>query len=364
MPTWMNLPLIDAHVHLDTHRGIDALHDLAAAAGIGRINIVCVSGTPERGLDANACALLAKARHARTTYVFGGLQYDVGQPVTPDGLRRQAEALQAAGCDGVKMLEGKPTSRKRIPYRMDDPLYDRYYGFMQEAGIPILWHVADPDTFWDPLLISPSAKQQGWDYSDGTFPAREQLYEEIDGVLRKFPRLRVIFAHFYFLSKEADRAERFLDRWPNVSFDLTPGAEMYRNFSKDPERWRAFFIKYQDRIVFGTDNMPPYGERASRRDGMLDKVRMMRQFLETTGTFEGFGTATSRTVIGVGLPLETLTRIYSLNFERYAGPAPRPLDVAAARRCIQPALDYARATPDQSRLREELTAVDAALAKL
>jgi predicted TIM-barrel fold metal-dependent hydrolase len=360
----MKVPLIDAHVHLDTYRGVEELRELATTAGIDRYNIVCVAGTPERSLAVNSIALLAKARHPLTTTVFGGLQYGIGQPVTSVALRRQAERLWAAGCDGMKMLEGKPTSRKRIPFAMDDPVYDQYYGFLQEAGIPILWHVADPATFWDPHLVSATAKQQGWDYSDGSFPSREQLYGEVDRVLAKFPRLRVTFAHFYFLSNEPDRAESFLNRWPSVTFDITPGSEMYRNFSKAPDRWRAFFIKYQDRILFGTDNIAPVGARAVARGGMLDKIRMMRQFLETTGTFEGFCTATSRNVIGLGLPPETLTRIYHLNFERVAGATPRPLDLKVARQCGEPALQFARDQAGQAHQLEELEAADTALAAL
>lgn len=357
----MNVPLIDGHVHLDSHRACDDLLALASDAHIGRLNIVCVAGSPERSLAANAIALLTKARHPDRVYVFGGLRYGVGEPTTAAGLRRQAEELRAAGCDGMKMIEGKPTSRKRIPFRMDDPVYDAYYGFLQEAGMPVVWHVADPATFWDPALVPAGAKQHGWDYSDGTFPSREQLYGEVDHVLRKFPDLRVIFAHFYFLSAEPGRAAEFLNRWPSVSFDITPGAEMYRSFSKDPLGWHDIFVTYQDRIVFGTDNYAPREPWAAAAAGMRDKIRMMRQFLETDETFEGFCTATSRNVTGLGLPREALEKIYSHNFERYAGPAPRPVDRAAARRHVAPLLEFARRQTDQAGLLEELAFVDRAL---
>lgn len=349
--------LLDGHVHVGAHRCIGPVMELADAAGIGRVNIVCSAGTPERSLETNAVALLAKALHPGRVYVFGGLQYRAGRETTPAELLRQVRALRAAGCDGMKMLEGKPTSRKRIPWRMDDPVYDLYYDFLEETAFPVVWHVADPDSFWDPARVSPSAKANGWDYTDGTFPSRGQLYGEVDKVLERHPRLKVIFAHFYFLSKEPERAAAFLERWPGVSFDITPGAEMYRNFSKDPALWREFFIRFQDRIVFGTDNMAPREPWDEARRGMLEKVVMMRRFLETADTFEGFCTAASRLVTGLGLPETVLRKIEQANFERYAGAAPRPLVREAALALAGETLAFARRDPAQAPLARELTEV-------
>lgn len=364
MHAWMKTPIVDGHVHLDSHRAIDDMMNLATEAGFGRINIVCVPGSPERGLAYNAIAMLAKARHPGRTYVFGGLQYNVGRPVTQEYLRRQAEALRAMGCDGVKMLEGKPSTRRRIPWRMDDPLYDAFYAYLEAAGIPLVWHVADPESFWDSARVSENARKQGWDYSDGSVPLREQFYDEVDHVLARFPRLKAIFAHFYFMSADPARAGQFLDRWPAAGFDITPGAEMYRNFSRNPALWREFFIRYQDRISFGTDNVAPREPWEQGRASMLDKVRMMRQFLETAETFEGFCTATSKLVTGLGLPPEVLEKIYSRNFERYAGTTPRPLDVEAARRHCRQVLEFVTGKPELAAAREELTGVERALAEV
>ena len=351
------IPTLDCHVHLANSNGIQEMRDLSRDAGIDRINIVCVPGTPERSLNANACALLAKFRYPKNFFVFGGLVYNIDGAPTPDDLLQQAELLHEAGCDGVKLLESKPSTRKRIPWRCDDPLYEPFFSFMQERSFPLLWHVADPDSFWDPTKISPAARQQGWDYTDGTYPAREDLYGEIDNVLAKFPRLKIIFAHFFFLSKERSRAAAFLERWPNVSFDITPGAEMYRVFSDDPDGWYDFFTHYQNRILFGTDNVTPREPWPQARDGMIDKVRMMRQFLETTGRFEGFGTATRSHVMGIGLAHEALERIYSRNFEHMVGVAPRPLDIATTLRHCARIEAFAQRSPGQEVLLNELMAI-------
>ncbi len=354
----INTPILDGHVHLNNHRGIGDILELSQAAGIDRINIVCVPGTPERWLSSNSAALLAKGLHPASFYVFGGLVYNIGQPSTAAEFERQAKSLRAMGCDGIKMLEGKPTSRKLIPFRMDDPVYDRYYAFLQETGFPIVWHVADPGSFWDPARITEMALQNGWDYTDGTFPTKEQLYGEVDRVLEKFPRLRIIFAHFYFLSNHPERADQFLERWPNVAFDITPGSEMYRNFSKDCARWRAFFTKHQDRIIFGTDNITPLEPRPKTMAEMTDKIRMMRQFLETNETFEGFGCAGSRHVTGIGLERNVLEKIYRRNFERYAGSEPQPLNIEPTLRHCRHIREYARTAVGQEPLYRELTDIE------
>ncbi|NIN10780.1 MAG: amidohydrolase family protein, partial [Gemmatimonadales bacterium] len=190
-------------------------------------------------LNQNPVALLVKALHPGRFYAFGGLHYKkVGGE--HEDFAEQARRLLQAGCDGMKMIEGKPTTRKALGHPLDDPMYDDYYAFMEQVGAPILFHVGDPRTFWDPELCPPMAKEHGWFYGDGSFPTLDQLYREQQSVLESFPDLRVIFAHFNFRSDDIAAARGLLDRRPQVSFDITPGGEMYVNFTEDPDLWRGF----------------------------------------------------------------------------------------------------------------------------
>lgn len=164
---------------------------------------------------------------------------------------------------------------------LDSPTCDAYYAFCEAEKIPILFHVADPPDLWDPERVPERVRKRGWFYGDGTYPALEMLYGEVDGILGKFPTLHVILAHFYFMSCDIERAARFLDTWCNVSFDLTSGGDMYVSFSKDPGQWREFFVQYQDQILFGTDNSG--GNRRPNPD-RVPKARYrfnaVRRFLE------------------------------------------------------------------------------------
>ena len=316
-------PFIDAHVHLMGLAGIDMLMEVFRQQNLSKMNIVCLADNVGFGFGFTPMSLLCKALHPRQVYVSGGLRYG-----PPNNRRRdfadQARLLRKLGCDGIKMIEGKPTIRRETGLALDDPAYDEYYAFLEAQAIPIFFHVGDPPTFWDPKTIPSFAAAKGWGYWEGGYPTLPQLRAEVDGVLKKFPRLKIIFAHFYFLSEDLPQAAAFLDRWPGVSFDLTPGSEMYVGFTKQPQAWRDFFIRYQDRIVFGTDNMAPKGKTV---DKMIVRIQHVRKFLETREIFEGFN---STHIQSIALEKPVLEKIYYRNAERYVGSQPRPLDLNLA----------------------------------
>jgi len=212
------------------------------------------------------------------------------------------------------MMEGKPDTRKRIGVPLDSPVFDLYYEYLEADRIPLLFHVNDPAMFWDKDRVSAHIIERGWAYLDDSFQTKEGIYTEVEGILKKFPKLRVIFAHFYFMDEEGiERASDFLDRWPEASFDLAPGMH-FPNFEKNLSGWRDFFIKYQDRILFGTDN--DYGVAK-------ELIYTMRTILETDNEIAYWDAL----LHGMKLDRGVLDKIYRANFQRYAGEAPREVDV-------------------------------------
>ncbi len=224
------------------------------------------------------------------------------------------------------MLNGKPNYRKASGLALDSVIYDDYLARLEETHLPVLWHVNDPEEFWDPDQAPEWAKGPGWLY-DETFPSKESIYGECERVLERHPKLNVILAHFYFLSDDLPRAGALLDRYPNLCFDLAPGIEMLHNFSKRPDEAREFFLRYRDRIVFGTDFGP---------GGLASRIWVVRNFLESDETFhvpmdEPLFWPDHRTMIrGIALPAEALVPIYADNFRRLVGGPPRPLNPGRA----------------------------------
>ena len=235
------------------------------------------------------------------------------------------------GCDGIKMIEGKPTSRQRMDVPVTDAYFADYWARVEELGLPIVWHVNDPEEFWDPDKIPGWAKERKWGYGPDDVK-KEQLYAEVDEVLARHPGLKIIFAHFYFLSADLPRAARFLDEHPSVHFDLAPGIEMLYNISRDPQAGREFFTSYADRIVFGTDlSSGQTLEQGRARAGIVFR------WLESGDTFRVpaevdflLGPPEDGVIRGMKLPKKVLSSIYGGNFTRLAGKEPKPLDVGAA----------------------------------
>jgi len=318
---------IDCHVHLRDPDSIAHLDALRQRVGLKYMNIVCTISR-ER-VTANPAAFVAKKDRPGLFYVFASLDHAAhfsGGTVMAPPLWDQVDRLQALGADGIKMLENKPTSRKFLDIPVDDDYFAPYFARVEETGFPILWHVNDPEEFWDPAKTPAWAKKRGWGY-DETFVKKEQLYSEVENVLIKHPGLQIIFAHFYFLSADLPRAGAFLDRFPNVRFDLAPGIEFLYNMSRDVEATRAFFVKYADRIVFGTDisssNTP---EEAEIRAGIITR------WLETDEEYRVpesadflLGPPEDGLMRGLSLPADVLAKIYRTNFEKIAGPEPKPL---------------------------------------
>jgi len=320
-----DMPVIDCHTHIShTDGDFSGLITAMNESGARTFNALslCSVGVGKSLLQNLLCLQIKASCRENEIYTFGSLHYPPpGEKADGHELAEQAKRLAGMGFEGFKMIEGKPGNRKLSGLPLDSGVYDEYYSFLESAGIPILYHVADPEEFWDFEKIPSWARSSGWFY-DETYPTKEKLYGEVDGVLGKFPKLKTIFAHFYFKSASIESASEFLDKWPNANLDLTPGSEMYPAFSADPDGWREFFIKYQDRILYGTDSVD-YDVRFS-----LDRNISVRNFLEKQGEFRS--NAWECNLRGIYLDKEVLEKIYWKNFRALAGNKPKKIDFGLA----------------------------------
>lgn len=325
---------VDAHVHLWELGEAEQLTRIAAAVGCERMGIACI---PERAIvNANPAAWVAKAAYPNRFYVFGGLDHSAfwsGGRVTTPPLAEQVDLLRSIGCDGIKMLENKPATRKQLDIPVDSDYFAAYFARVEETGVPLVWHVADPEEFWDLKLAPKWAAARGWVY-DETYVKKEQLYAEVERVLARHPRLKVSFAHFFFLSADLPRASGLLDRFPGVCLDLAPGIELLYNMSKNVPASRAFFIKYAERIVYGTDIFSRHTlEEARTRAGIVTRwLETDEEYRVPPGADFLLGPPEDGVMRGLHLPAEVTAKICRGNFERLVGKAPSPLDRQLARR--------------------------------
>jgi predicted TIM-barrel fold metal-dependent hydrolase len=324
--------IIDCHVHMGSMAEEASMLKIRETTGIEKMALVSIQNpTAGAGLPQS---LYMKAQYPKLFFVFAGLNHGQklsdGRVETPS-LVQQAEGFVKIGCDGIKMIEGKPTSRQRMDIPVTDTYFADYWACVEELGIPIIWHVNDPEEFWDPAKIPGWAKERNWGYGPDDVK-KEQLYSEVDAVLARYPKLKIVFAHFYFLSADLARAGRFFDKHPAVQFDLAPGIEMLYNLSRDTDASREFFIHYADRIVFGTDLF----SRLSMEEGRI-RAGLVFRWLESEDTFRVpeeadflLGPPKDGLIKGLSLPDNVLSKIYCDNFVRLVGIEPRTLDIEKA----------------------------------
>lgn len=244
--------------------------------------------------------------------------------------RKYVESLIDLGYDGTAEMGSKPEVRaNHTP--LDSDYYKGFWESSEEFDFPVLCHIGDVEDFWYEETTPQWAKDRGWGYYRDDFPAFREFYTEIFNVLRRHPDLKISLCHFLFMTPNIEEATQIMEDYPNVAVDLSPGVEFLYNISRKCDEWRDFIIKYDDRIVFGTDIGMSRDLQAH-----LDRVWLLRMFLETSKEFytpetaDQYLTRYTEPFIGLDLPRSSLDNIYSENFKRFWGADPRPVNLEKA----------------------------------
>lgn len=245
---------IDAHIHYALPLQPETLIEFMDKTGTDMANLVLVPHTQR--LSCVPDALMAKYKYPDRFYVFTSLDpsaYFIHPKTLGRHMAAHVRRMRKCGCDGVKIIEGKPGMRKMLPIPdFDQPCWEPFWAYAEAEQVPILWHLNDPEEYWDPALATDYRKKMG-DIYDDTFVNNEDQYQQVFRVLQRHPKLKIIFAHFFFLSRQLERLEKLFDTYPNIMVDMTPGSEMYRHLSNNHEAAEAFFHRYYRRILYGTD---------------------------------------------------------------------------------------------------------------
>ena len=198
-----DLPVTDCHTHVWDVEDIFKVEALETRYRIDKSNLLGITSYDEKCMANNPLCLTFKLLFPGRVSAFGSLHYPLtGAPKDGTDFLGQVKSLMEMGFDGMKMMEGKPDTRKRIGVPLDSPVYDLYYEYLETNRIPLLYHVNDPAVYWDKDRVPQFVIDKNWAYLDDSFVSKEGLYREVEGILKKFPKLRVIFAHFYFMDEE------------------------------------------------------------------------------------------------------------------------------------------------------------------
>ena len=139
----------------------------------------------------------------------------------------------------------------------DDPVFGPVLDNIVAHHKTVVAHFAEPDSCWRPLdPASPDYsyyKQHPEEhaYRHPEWPTKLAILAARDHLLQLHPTLRVVGAHLGSMEVDVDQiAERF-DHYPNFAVDTA--ARIPYLMRQSPEKVRAFLIKYQDRVLYGTD---------------------------------------------------------------------------------------------------------------
>ena len=333
---YRKLKLCDAHVHHSNPVPLELtttkFREIMQYFSLDRIALMAtITNSTREDLGTNLKSLYIKdvlnAEKPDSVYFYANVRQALDHRDTADGFLNQVKTLYEMGADGFKFLDGKPNMRKRSQRALDDPIFDKMYAFLEENQNPVTIHIADPVIFRkDISLLSDYEVQHGWFLGDDkTYPTFEQLHEELNGILVKFPKLKLCVAHCGgYLSHDIEALTAFMERWENVSIDLTPGPSIFVDLSQNRDAWRAFFKKYSKRVFFGTDteNMPIKGDDLSKYESPY-LVNMVRRALEKSAE-ESFEIRLGK-IVPLDLDDDTLADIYFENHKRLH-PHARPLN--------------------------------------
>jgi len=240
----------------------------------------------------------------------------VGQPGWTERTVAQLEADIRAGAKGFKVFKtlGLQVRDERGQLVMpDDPRLGPLWDKVGELGVPVLIHVADPVAFFRPLdrfneRWDELHRRPEWHFYGPEFPSFQELIAALYRLIEAHPGTNFITAHVGCYPENLGFVSQMLDRYPNFYTDISA---RIAELGRAPYSARAWFVKYADRILFGTDSRPT-----------LPLYQTHFRFMETADEYFDYAPGAAIPpqgrwrIYGVYLPDEVLKKVYYENAAR------------------------------------------------
>jgi predicted TIM-barrel fold metal-dependent hydrolase len=305
-------PAIDFHGHprnlVQSAEGLNQLRSALDSINV-RIMVVAEMLSGER-LKTALAAIKASPSMKDRVFVMAGVDFSNVGPGWADKAVKQLEEDIAAGAVGLGEIgKGLGLSAKKADgsrLSIDDPALDPIWEACARLGVPVFIHTADPEEFfkaqvdltnerWLELSLFPGRR-----FPSDRFPSFDQLMTERNNLFRRHPKTTFVAAHMGWHANDLGRLGKILDAHPNVYTEV--GAILY-DIGRQPRVAHDFFVKYQDRILFGKDSFQPeeyayYWRVFETRDDYFDYYRGYHAFWK---------------LYGIGLPDAVLRKVYYAN---------------------------------------------------
>ncbi|MFZ0299955.1 MAG: amidohydrolase family protein [Candidatus Sulfotelmatobacter sp.] len=314
---------IDVHVHV--FKVDPAFQKMLEQLNLKLMNILVVDDTnPHRKQlqpQIDDAMVLVRSSHGHVALCTTFDPYKFNSPSFSADAIRQIDRDFAQGAVAVKVwknvgMEIKDSSGQYV--MADDPKFEPIYQDIAAHGKTLMTHLAEPDVAWGP----PDAADPSWSYYQENpqwyvanrpgFPSKQKILEARDHVLAENPKLRMVGVHLGSMERDLDNIARHLDKYPNFAIDTA--ARMEYLMLMPPEKVTAFLIKYQDRVLYGTDlDLHADAEVADALTEWRSTYARDWKFLATGETL----TVEGKQVRGLSLPRPVLQKIFHDNAVRW-----------------------------------------------
>ena len=334
-------PKIDVHVHINS--ADPALIEQARVDGF-RLLTINVDYPDFPPLAQQRALALAHVRAHPDLVAFAATFGMTGwdQPDWQEQALKDVDAAFTQGAVAIKVwknigMEFRDSAGKLV--MIDDPRFDPVFERVRERGKVLIGHQGEPHNCWLPLERMTVSNDREYFQEHPQYhmflhpdlPSYEAQMAARNRMLDRNPRLHFMGAHMASLEWSITELARFLDRYPLAVVDLAArmGQVQYQS-NRDHAAVRAFFIRYQDRLLYGTD----LTQDASTESGAMRKEAHGRWLSD----WIYFSTEQTQSVAeldapvpGLGLPRGVIDKLYHRNAERMFGAAWRPAGTEGAK---------------------------------
>ena len=317
-PSKPKYPVIDVHTHFSSDLSPAFLIDKMDALGIR--TIINLSGGYGTKLD----IMLEKFSQYDPNRFIIFCNLDFSKIDDSDFSEQMVAFLSDAykkGAKGLKIFKNLGLTLKDKTGQVvaiDDVRLDPVWDKAGELGMPVLIHTADPVAFFKPAnrfneRLMQLKRHPDWSFYGAAFPKRETIIAQRNRVIARHPNTIFIGAHVGNSAEDLTAIGKLLESYSNLYVDI---AARVAELGRQPYTAREFFIKYRDRILFGTDRYP--GKTIQPR------YKIYYRFLQTQDEYfdyydHPFPPTGEWKIYGLFLPDEVLEKIYFKNAQRLLG---------------------------------------------
>lgn len=319
-------PVIDIHNHLRRTLEDPSLmaHYLEEMNKAGVWMCINLDGLGKDDLYLQHLAAANKTDPARFSTFYRVNWEHIDEPNFGENEAKNLERAHEQGVRGLKISKAlglRVKDRTNQLVTVDDPRMDPVWAKCGELGIPVLIHISDPKAFFDPIdayneRYDELAAHPEWSFHGAAFPTRDEILAARNRVIAKHPGTIFIGAHVGNAPEELGRVGLWLNRYPNLYVEI--GARI-SELGRQPYTARDFIIRYQDRVLFGTDTAPD-----------AKAYSLYFRFLETNDEYidptEAHHLQGRWHIYGLYLPDEVLEKVYYKNALKVLGLSGKPVN--------------------------------------